>query len=130
MRWKILNVIRTHILFPIGGISHIRIDEPAHSLVETAPVPDGADLIIFSNVLAELRATPQKRAITVERIASSSKNPTLLIIEPADLDNSKALRITQHALINKGFKVYSPCSFIWGIDCSGVNCWSFQEPGT
>lgn len=111
------------------GISHITIDEPVHSFIETAPVPDGADLIIFSNVLAELRAPPQKRAFIVERIASSSKNSTLLIIEPADLDNSKALRITQHALINQGFNVYSPCSFIWGKDCSGVNCWSFQEPG-
>ncbi len=115
--------------FLSGGISHIRIDEPAHSFVETATVPDGADLIIFSNVLAELKAPPHERAIIMERIASSSKNPTLLIIEPADLDNSKALRITQHALINKGFNVYSPCSFIWGKSCIGVNCWSFQEPG-
>ena len=58
-----------------------------------------------------------------------SKNPTLVIIEPADLDNSKALRISQHALVKKGFNVYSPCSFIWGRLCSGINCWSFQEPG-
>lgn len=115
--------------FLSGSISNIIIDEPANSFIETAPVPNGADLIIFSNVLAELRTTPQERAVIVERIASSSKNPTLLIIEPADLDNSKALRITQHALINKGFNVYSPCSFIWGKGCIGINCWSFQEPG-
>lgn len=111
------------------GISNIIIDEPVHSFIETAPVPKEADLIIFSNVLAELRAPPHERAGIVERIASSSKNPTLIIIEPADLDNSKALRIAQHALIDKGFNVYSPCSFIWGKVCSGVNCWSFQEPG-
>ena len=115
--------------FLSGGISNITIDEPVHSFIETAPVPEDADLIIFSNVLAELKAPPHERAVIVERIASLSKNPTLLIIEPADLDNSKALRITQHALINKGFNVYSPCSFIWGKVCSGVNCWSFQEPG-
>ena len=65
----------------------------------------------------------------MERIASSSKNPALIIIEPADLDNSKALRISQQALVKKGYNVYSPCSFIWGRSCSGINCWSFQEPG-
>lgn len=115
--------------FLSGGISNITIDEPVHSFIENAPVPEDVDLIIFSNVLAELKAPPHERAVAVERIASLSKNPTLLVIEPADLDNSKALRITQHALINKGFNIYSPCSFIWGKICSGVNCWSFQEPG-
>lgn len=109
--------------------SNITIDEPVHSPVETAPVPGDCDLIIFSNVLAELRSLPHERANAVERVASASKNPTLIIIEPADLDNSKALRISQHVLVKKGFNVYSPCSFIWGRLCSGINCWSFQEPG-
>ncbi|KAB2943413.1 MAG: Mitochondrial small ribosomal subunit Rsm22 [Candidatus Methanoperedens nitroreducens] len=109
--------------------SNITIDESVHSPVETAPVPGDVDLMIFSNVLAELRSLPHERADVVERIASVSKNPTLIIIEPADLDNSKALRVSQHALIKKGFNVYSPCSFIWGRLCSGINCWSFQEPG-
>ncbi|NJD52579.1 MAG: hypothetical protein FIB07_06890 [Candidatus Methanoperedens sp.] len=109
--------------------SNITIDEPVHSPVETAPVPGDCDFIIFSNVLAELISLPHERADVVERVASASKNPTLIIIEPADLDNSKALRISQHALVKKGFNVYSPCSFIWGRLCSGINCWSFQEPG-
>jgi hypothetical protein len=109
--------------------SNITIDEPVQSPVETAPVPDDCDLIIFSNVLAELRSLSHERADVVERIASSSKNPTLIIIEPADLDNSKALRVSQQSLIKKGYNVYSPCSFIWGRLCSGFNCWSFQEPG-
>lgn len=109
--------------------STIMIDEPVHSPIETAPVPRDADLIIFSNVLAELKSEPSKRADLVERIASGSINPALVIIEPADLDNSKALRITQQVLVKKGFNVYSPCSFIWGKQCSGINCWSFQEPG-
>ena len=113
-----------------GGSANITINEPVHSPIETAPVPGDADLIIFSNVLAELRSAPHERADIVERIASGSKNPTLIIIEPADLDNSRALRVTQHALNKKGFSIYSPCSFIWGKTCSGVDCWSFQEPGT
>jgi hypothetical protein len=108
---------------------NIDISVPVHSAIETAPVPGEDDLIIFSNVLAELKTAPSERAHIVERVASGSKKATLIIIEPADLDNSKALRVTQHALIGKGSTVYSPCSFIWGKECSGENCWSFQEPG-
>ncbi|MCZ7406243.1 MAG: hypothetical protein O8C67_15120 [Candidatus Methanoperedens sp.] len=85
--------------------------------------------MVFSNVLAEMNPPPSHRADVVEMAASGSKNPTMVIIEPADLDNSKALRVTQHALVKKGFNVYSPCSFIWGLECSGENCWSFQELG-
>ncbi len=110
-------------------ITNITIDKPIHSSVETAAIPENAELIIFSNVLAELKVSPHERAGVVENIASGSKNPTLMIIEPADLDNSRALRVTQHSLIKKGFTVYSPCSFIWGKTCTGYNCWSFQEIG-
>jgi len=109
--------------------TNIIIDEPIRSPIETAPVPHDADLIVFSNVLAELKSTPPERANIVERIASGSSDPTLIIIEPADLDNSKALRITQQTLVRKGFNVYSPCSFIWGKMCNGDNCWSFKEQG-
>lgn len=112
-----------------GCGANIIIGEPVRSPIETAPVPHDADLIVFSNVLAELKSTPPERANVVERIASGSRDPTLIIIEPADLDNSKALRVTQQALVRKGFNVYSPCSFIWGKMCSGDNCWSFKEQG-
>ncbi len=105
------------------------INEPVHSPVEKARPPRDADLIIFSNILAEMSAPPAQRADAVERLASGSRNPTVVIIEPADLVNSKALRVTQHALVKKGFTIYSPCSFIWGTGCRGENCWSFQEAG-
>lgn len=115
--------------FPPVFNANITIDETLHSRIETAAIPQDADLIIFSYVIAELRFSPVERARIIERIASDSNNPTLIIIEPADLDNSKALRIIQHALINKGFSIYGPCSFIWGKTCNGTNCWSFQEYG-
>ncbi len=111
------------------GNTGITINEPIHAPVETAQVAKDADLIIFSNVLAEMAAAPAERAAVVERLASGSKSPTIVIIEPADLVNSKALRVTQHVLVRKGFTIYSPCTFIWGIGCTGDNCWSFQEPG-
>lgn len=110
------------------GKINIAVNEPVHAPLEKAPALD-SDLIIFSNVLTEMRATPAQRAGVVERIASGSKIPTIIIIEPADLENSKALRVTQHNLIKKGFTIYSPCTFIWGIGCTGENCWSFQELG-
>ncbi len=109
--------------------ANITIEEPVHASVEDAHVPKDVDFIIFSNVLAEMGTAPEERANAVERVASGSKSPTVIIIEPADLDNSIALRLTQHALIKKGFTVFSPCTFIWGTTCSGENCWSFQELG-
>jgi hypothetical protein len=105
------------------------INKTLQTPVEKAKSLRDADLIIFSNILTELNATLQERADIVEHIASGSKNPTVIIIEPADLVNSKALRITQHDLIKKGFTIYSPCTLIWGAGCRGENCWSFRDAG-
>ncbi len=107
----------------------ITVNQPVKAPIEKAVPPRDADLIIFSNVLAEMIAAPSVRAGTVERLASGSKDPTVILVEPADLVNSKALRVTQHELARKGFTIYSPCSFIWGVGCRGENCWSFQEAG-
>ncbi len=107
----------------------ITISEPVHSHIEIAKVPEDEDLIVFSYILTEMSAAPSERADVVDRIASGSKNPTVIIIEPAELVNSKALRITQHALIKKGFNIFNPCTLIWGMGCSGDNCWSFEELG-
>ncbi len=106
----------------------ITVNQPVHAPVEKAQPPRDADLIIFSNVLAEMSAAPAERAGAVERLASGSRNPTVLLIEPADLVNSKSLRVTQHELA-RGFTIYSPCSFIWGVGCRGEDCWSFQDAG-
>lgn len=107
----------------------ITINPPVRTQIEKADPPQESDLIIFSNVLAEMSTSPEERAGIVERLVSGSRNSTIIIIEPADLVNSKALRITQHILVKKGFMVYSPCSFIWGVGCRGEDCWSFQDAG-
>ena len=111
------------------GNVNFTITRPVPAPIEKAKPPQDADLIIFSNVLAEMSAPPHERATVVEKIASASRDATIIIIEPADLVNSKALRVTQHALSKKGFTVFSPCTSIWGLSCSGENCWSFYEPG-
>ncbi len=107
----------------------ITVNKPVRAPLEKAQPPADADLIIFSNVLAEMSAPPAERAGAVERLASGSGNPTVILVEPADLVNSKALRVTQHSLIRKGFTVYSPCTFLWGAGCTGEDCWSFREEG-
>lgn len=105
------------------------ITRPVPLTIEKTRPPQNADLIIFSNVLAEMRASSQERATVVEKIASASKDATVMIVEPADLVNSKALRVAQNSLIKKGFTVFGPCTRIWGLNCSGENCWSFYDPG-
>jgi len=110
--------------------ANITMAEPVRAPLETVKLPEDYDLIVFSNVLAEMDMPPEQRADVVERVASESKNPTIMIIEPADLVNSTALRVTQHALVRKGFNIFSPCSLIWGTGCTGENCWSFEEPGS
>ncbi len=109
--------------------ANITVNQPVHVPLEKAQPVVGADLIIYSNVLAELSTPHAERARTVEKLASGSVNPTVLLVEPADLVNSKALRVTQQALIKKGFSVYSPCTFLWGAVCTGGDCWSFREEG-
>jgi hypothetical protein len=105
----------------------ITVNKPVHTPLEKAQPVVGADLIVFSNVLAEMSSPHAERGRAVEKLASESLSPTVLLIEPADLVNSKALRVTQRALINKGFTVYSPCTFLWGTVCTGADCWSFKE---
>ncbi|MDD5615040.1 MAG: small ribosomal subunit Rsm22 family protein [Candidatus Methanoperedens sp.] len=107
----------------------IIVNKPVNSPLEKAQPVVGADLIIFSNVLAEMSSPHAERARAVEKLSSGSLNPTVLLVEPADLVNSKALRITQQALMNRGFTVYSPCTFLWGAVCTGGDCWSFREEG-
>ena len=107
----------------------ITVNKPDRAPIEKAAPAPNADLIVFSNVLAEMKAAPFERADIVETSASGSSNPTIIIIEPADLVNSKALRVTQNALVKKGFTIYSPCTLIWGAGCRGEDCWSFRGAG-
>ncbi|MCE8428030.1 MAG: hypothetical protein J5U19_06560 [Candidatus Methanoperedens sp.] len=112
----------------LPGNTMINLNKPVHMSVEKAKLSKGFDLLVFSNILAEMKAPPQHRADAIEKLAAG-KNPAVIIIEPADLVNSKALRISQSALIRKGFTVYSPCTSIWGIMCDCRDCWSFREAG-
>jgi SAM-dependent methyltransferase len=95
--------------------------------IESLQIPTQVDLMIFSNVLNELNtASHEERADLVmmyaERLAPDG---TILIVEPADKENSTRMRALSIALENRGLAIYRPCSFIAGSRCDPARCWSF-----
>ena len=96
--------------------------------VDDAKLPDGIDLLILSNLLNELPGDPAAKAATVMRWASRlSENGTILLVEPADLENATDLRAVQRELLREGLHLRHPCRFLWGSSCGPVPCWSFEE---
>jgi hypothetical protein len=96
--------------------------------IDPAALPDGIDLLIFSNVLNELPdATMDIRADIVARFSERlAPDGSLLIIEPADEENATRMRSLTVELQRKGLSIYAPCSFIWGSTCTAPRCWSFE----
>jgi hypothetical protein len=94
---------------------------------EPEKIPQQPDLIFFSNVLNELSGmSPDQRADLVMQYAGRlAPDGTVLIIEPAEEATSTQLRILSLALKKRGLTVHSPCSFIWGTNCTPDRCWSF-----
>lgn len=84
-----------------------------------APLPPGTfDLITMGHLLNELfgRAEApgviQKRADFIERVAKSlSKGGSLLIIDPALKETSRALLEVRDVLVERGFAVRAPCFY-------------------
>ncbi|MEN6611203.1 MAG: hypothetical protein ABFC24_10180 [Methanoregulaceae archaeon] len=115
-----------------AGVPGITISPPVIADIKTLSpdiIPPGIDLMIFSNVLNELRDLdiPAKADIVMRLAGRLSPEGTFLITEPADKINSPGLRILSLALKERGLFISSPCSFIWGTGCSPESCWSFEE---
>jgi hypothetical protein len=113
---------------PKGG--KVSIKPPVMADITTSDpvkIPRQADLVVFSNVLNELGATsPELRADLVMRYAETcAPDGTILIIEPAEEAVSTQLRVLSLALKKRGLTIHSPCSFIWGTNCTPDRCWSF-----
>ncbi|MDN7025747.1 hypothetical protein FGU65_12795 [Methanoculleus sp. FWC-SCC1] len=114
--------VRVTVEQPIGAdLRSLSMDE----------IPDRIDLMVFSNVLSELRQmTVDERADLLARLAGRlADDGTIVVIEPADLANSTMLRRTVRAALDRGLTVYRPCSFIWGTPCSPARCWTFEQKG-
>ena len=103
----------------------LRVDAAS---VEVSTIPQEIDLLILSNILNELPGDARQRADAVLRWSEHlADDGIVLLVEPADLVNSMALRDVQRELIRSGLHLHYPCRFLWGSGCGSVPCWSFEE---
>ena len=110
----------------------VRVEKPIREDIRALVVedlPDRIDLMVFSNVLNELRDMEiEERADLVARLADRlAPDGTIVVVEPADLENATAMRQTVRAIVDRGLTIYSPCSFIWGTACNPERCWTFEQ---
>ena len=112
--------------------SNVIVEEPIRTdltQLDIEKLPDNIDLMVFSNVLNEIRSLNlQQKADLVKKMSEKlSKGGSVVIIEPADKNNSTEMRRLTIMLKRMGLKIYSPCSFIWSAECTLDTCWSFEE---
>lgn len=112
----------------------VRVASPVREDVRSLIIedlPDQIDLLVFSNVLAELRgmAIEERADLVVDLSDRLAPDGTIVVVEPADLKNSTNMRRTVCAAADRGLNIYSPCSFIWGTPCNPERCWTFEQKG-
>lgn len=115
-----------------GIKSRISVEDPIKADIgklDTDLLPDKLDLVVFSNVLNEIRGmTIEQKSDLVKKISDRlAPDGNIIIIEPADKVNSTEARKLALALKAVGLGIYSPCSFIWGTGCNPTECWSFEQ---
>jgi len=115
-------------LVPKGG--KVSVKPPVKADItgsEPVKIPQQVDLLVFSNVLNELSGkSPEQRADIVMNFAGRlAPDGSILIIEPAEEAVSTQLRVLSLALKKRGLTVHSPCTYIWGTNCTPDRCWSF-----
>jgi SAM-dependent methyltransferase len=114
--------------------SRISVEEPIKADIRKLDIdliPEKLDLIVFSNVLNEIKGmTIEQKADVVKKLSEKlAPDGNIIIIEPADKVNSTQARKLILALKGVGLSIYSPCSFIWGSGCNPTDCWSFEQQG-
>jgi hypothetical protein len=97
------------------------------TLPDPVKIPEQVDLVVFSNVLNELsdKSVEQRADLVMHYTGRLAPDGTVLIIEPAEEAVSTQLRVLSLALKKRGLFVHSPCSYIWGTNCTPDRCWSF-----
>jgi hypothetical protein len=110
----------------------VRIRDPIQGdlrSIDPGDLPGEMDLLVFGNVLNELRnLTPGEKASLVEKLSGTlAGDGSLVIMEPADLENSLALRQLTTALTRRGLTLYAPCTSLWSTPCIPDRCWTFRE---
>ncbi|WP_340818306.1 small ribosomal subunit Rsm22 family protein [Methanolobus sp. WCC4] len=112
--------------------SNVTVKEPIRaniSEVDIEKLPENIDLMVFSNVLNEMKDLDlQQRTALVKKMSERlSPDGSIVIIEPADKNNSIEMRRLSIMLKQAGLKIYSPCSFLWSGECTLDKCWSFEQ---
>lgn len=113
---------------PKGGKVSVKPPQKADiTASDPEKIPKQADLLIFSNVLNELndKSIGQRADIVMHYSERLAPDGTILIVEPAEEAVSTQLRVLSLALKKRGLTVHSPCTYIWGTNCTPDRCWSF-----
>jgi hypothetical protein len=114
------------------GRSPVTIDPPLkadlRTLSEKLPIPGPIDLCVFSNVLNELSdlSFDQRAGIVMQIATRLSQDGSILIVEPAEKENTIRLRQLARALADRGLTIHSPCTYLWGTRCDPSRCWTFE----
>ncbi|MBP1908423.1 small ribosomal subunit Rsm22 family protein [Methanolobus bombayensis] len=112
--------------------SNVTVEEPIRndiSKLDIENLPDKIDLMVFSNVLNEVKDLNlrEKTELIIKMSEKLTENGSIIIIEPADKVNSTGMRRLSIELKKKGLKIYSPCTFLWSGECTLKDCWSFEH---
>lgn len=104
------------------------IVEKPQSMNITETLPDGTyDLIICANVLNELSLDTAGKASLLQRMATHLvADGSLLVFEPADLENATSLRDVSREAKAGGLTIYDPCNDLRGVACHVSPCWTFR----
>ena len=96
----------------------------------TKELPEGEfDLIICGNIINELTSLDLegKANLLIELSKHLTRDGNLVVLEPADLENSTALRNISRIAKEKGLTIYAPCNDIRGVPCKVSPCWTFKS---
>jgi SAM-dependent methyltransferase len=111
---------------------HVTIDPPIRADIRMIPadaaIPDNIDLCVFSNVLNELSdlSIDQRADTVMQAVQLLSPDGSIVIVEPAEKENTIQLRQLARVLADRGLTIHSPCTFLFGTRCDPSRCWSFE----
>ena len=114
-------------LVPKGGKVSVKPPIKADITVsDPVKLPQQIDLLVFSNVLNELSGkSPEQRADIVMNFAGGSRRTVQSLSSSPRKRRSPRTRVLSLALKKRGLTVHSPCTYMWGTNCTPDRCWSF-----
>lgn len=104
--------------------------EKQQGLDVTRKLPDGNyDIIICANMINELSGLDisGKTDLVLSLSEHLTSDGSLIVLEPADLDNATQLRKIACNAKERGLTIYSPCNDIRGVHCKVSPCWTFRS---